>query len=331
MTMRDRCWGVARLARHLTATAMILSAAATATAADRYAVVITGAAAGDAYARQFDAWRLAIVAALRERFQFSNDHCIVLTETGEGAAKATRDNIRTTFSGLRARLTKDDLLFVVLIGHGTADEDDAKFNLVGPDLSATEWAESLNRLPGRLIFIDTTGASSPFMRKLAAPGRIIVTATDSPAQQFETVFPGYFIKALEDPAADADKNGRVSVWEAFSYASAAVRQSFQQQGRLPTERAVLDDNGDGMGREAPNPGPDGVVAAAVYFAPQVSEPGDTALLRRRTELQRRIDDLSVRRASAADPGEKARYDREIETALTELARVSRQIRSDPPK
>jgi hypothetical protein len=324
---------MAALARHLAAAAItLLAAATTSIAADRYAVVITGAAAGDAYARQFDAWRSALVTALKGRFQFSDDHCIVLTETGEGgAAKATRDNVRKAFADLRGRLTKDDLLFIILIGHGTADEDDAKFNLVGPDLSATEWAEMLNRMAGRLVFIDTTGASSAFMRKLAAPGRIVVTATDSPAQQFETIFPGYFVKSLEDPAADSDKNGRVSVWEAFSYASQATRRSFQQQGQLPTERAVLDDNGDGTGREAQNPGPDGMLAAAVYFGPESSEPGDAELLRRRTELQRRIDDLRVHRASAASQEERARYDQEIETALTELARVSRQIRLDPPK
>jgi len=331
MTLRDRLQGGARLARHLVAAALLSALAASATAADRYAVVITGASAGDSYARQFDTWRSAIVTALRERFQFSDDRCIVLTESGEGAAKTTRDNVRATFSNLRVRLTKDDLLFVILIGHGTADEDDAKFNLVGPDLSATEWAEAVNRLPARLVFIDTTGSSFPFMRKIAAPGRIVVTATDSVSQQFETVFPGYFVKALEDPAADTDKNGRLSVWEAFAYASAAVRRSFQQQGQLPTERAVLDDTGDGIGREAQNPGPDGRLASAVNFGPEVSEVGDVALLRRRNELQRHIEDLRVRRAAAADPDEKARDDREIEDALTELARVSRQIRSDPPK
>src|SRR5262249_23505558 len=159
------------------------------------------------------------------------------------------------------RLTRDDQLLVFLIGHGTTvDTDEAKFNLVGPDFSASEWADLLKPLPGRLVFVNTTGASFPFLHKLAGRGRVVLTATDSAAQQFETVFPEYFIKAFGDEAADADRNGRVSIWEAFQYASAAVRQSFEQKGQLPTERPLIDDTGAGVGREAQAPGVDGAVA-----------------------------------------------------------------------
>jgi hypothetical protein len=197
-------------------------------------------------------------------------------------------------------------------------------------LSATEWAALVKPLAGHLVFVDTTGASFPFMRKLSAPGRIVVTATDSAAQQFETVFPEYFVKALADPAADTDKNGRVSVWEAFAYASAGVRQSFQQRGQLPTERALLDDTGNGLGRESQSPGQAGSLAGSVYFAPEAPQTGDPVLVRRRNLLQRQLEDLRVRRASGSDPESKARYDREIESLLTELARLS-QLASDPPK
>ena len=72
----------------------------------------------------------------------------------------------------------------------------------------------------------------------------MITATDSAAQQFETVFPSSF-KAFDDLSADGDKNGRVSIWEAFDYASSAVHRWFEQHGQLPTERSLLDDNGDG--------------------------------------------------------------------------------------
>src|SRR4029077_19537631 len=114
-----------------------------------------------------------------------------------------------------------------------------------------------------------TGGSFPFMQRLAGPGRIVLTATDSAAQRFETGFSEFFLKAFDDTAADEDKNGRVSIWEAFSYASGAVRQWFEQHGQLSTERSLLDDNGDGVGREAQgpldekvpgSPGTDGAVA-----------------------------------------------------------------------
>jgi hypothetical protein len=294
-------------------------------AADRYAVVITGASGGDPYAGKYDKWRTSLVTTLKQKFRYPDDHLFVLAESeGQNVAKATRENVRSVFGSLRSRLASDDLLFVLLIGHGTtADDGEAKFNLVGPDLSSREWSELLKPVPGRLVFVDTTGGSFPFMRRLAAPGRVVLIATDSAAQQFETVFPEFFVKAFDDPVADADKNGRVSMWEAFSYASAGVRQWFDQHGQLATERPLLDDNGDGVGREAQNPGPDGTLARAIYLAPEMVAAGDNDLVKRRAELERQLDDLRLRKASSPD---SARYDAEIEKVLVELARLSRQIR-----
>jgi hypothetical protein len=243
--------------------------------------------------------------------------------------KATRENVRGALGELRKRMTKDDQLVVLLIGHGTSlDGDEAKFNLVGPDLSATEWGELLRPLPGRLVFVNTTGASFPFLRKLAAKGRVVLTSTDAAAQQFETVFPEFFIKAFDDPAADLDRNGRVSVWEAFTYASAAVRQWFEQKGQLPTERPLLDDTGTGIGREAQNPGADGAIARVTYLEPDavLALPADTAiaaLMRRRAELENLLEELKARKESLPPD----RYDAELEKLLVEIARISAQIRA----
>ena len=115
----------------------------------------------------------------------------------------------------------DDVVLVLLIGHGTAVEgpegDDGKFNLVGPDLTAAEWADLLKPLPGRLVFVKRRGGqlSVPARSSPARPHR--AHRDRSAAQQFETVFPEFFVKALRDAAADLDKNGRVSIWEAFRY------------------------------------------------------------------------------------------------------------------
>ena len=226
-------------------------------------------------------------------------------------------------------MTKDDQLLVLLIGHGTSlDGDEAKFNLVGPDLSATEWGDLLRPLPGRLVFVDTTGASFPFLRKLAARGRVVLTATDAAAQQFETVFPEYFIKAFEDPAADLDRNSRVSIWEAFTYASAGVRQWFEQKGQLPTERPLLDDTGAGIGREALNPGTDGAIARVTYVEPDavLALPSDAALaglMRRRAELERQLEELKARKESTPPD----QYDADLEKLLVEIARIGAQIRA----
>jgi hypothetical protein len=309
---------------------VLLTVATAAAAGDHYAVIVTGASGGDEYARKYDTWRASLRNTLREKLRFDDSHVIVLADhESAGVQTATSDNVQRVFLELRRRLTKDDLLFVVLIGHGTsADGDEAKFNLVGPDLTASEWAELLKPIAGKLAFVDTTGASFPFLKKLAGRGRVVVTATDSAAQQFETVFPDYFVKAFDDPAADLDKNGRVSLWEAFSYASAGVRGWFEQHGQLPTERPLLDDTGEGLGREAHNPGPDGAVAKITYLeADAVSAAtGDSArdaLMKRRGELESQIEALKARKSALAPE----QYELELERLLVELARVSQQLRT----
>jgi hypothetical protein len=320
----------AQVIRWLAALAVILLCASSASAGERYALIVTGAPGGDAYAQKYAKWRVAFTATLRDTFGYTPDRMLVLADTeGGGVQKATRENIQRAFGDLRKRITRDDQLLVLLIGHGTSiDGEDAKFNLIGQDLSATEWADLVRPIPGRVVFVNTTGASFPFLRKLAGRGRVVLTATDAAAQQFETVFPEFFVKAFDDAAADLDKNGRVSVWEAFTYASAGVRQWFEQKGQLPTERPLLDDTGAGVGREALNPGTDGAVARVTYLEPDaaVTLPADTAqavLVKRRIALENQLEELKARKESTPPD----QYAAELEKLLVEIARVSLQIRT----
>jgi len=297
-------------------------------AAGRFAVVVSGASAGAPYAEKYDGWRNAFVATLKQKFSYPDDHLFVLSESAAASGRSTRENVRAIFGGLRGRLNGDDLLLVVLIGHGTTgDRGEAKFNLVGPDLTASEWSDLLKPIAGRIVFVNTTGASFPFLPRLAAPGRVVITSTDSAAQQFETVFAGYFLKAFDAPAADADKNGRVSIWEAFEYASTLVRQWFEMQGQLATERPLLDDNGDGQGREAQGPGADGALARTLFVAPETPAAGDPEILRRRAALERQLDDLRTKKALTPN---STQFDAEIEKLLIEIAQLSRQLRGRTP-
>jgi hypothetical protein len=305
-------------------------AALTASASERYAVVVTGASGGERYARQYDAWRTSFVNTLLQQFNYPADHVFVLAETeADGVAPATRENVRRALADVRRQATKDDVVLVLLIGHGTgSDSDEAKFNLVGPDLSAVEWADLLRPIAGRLVFINTASGSFPFLERISGRGRIVVTANDSAAQQFETVFPGFFVKAFEDAAADLDKSGKVSVLEAFTFASAAVRRWFEERGQLATERALLDDNGDGIGRDADGTGADGLVAQVTYVQPDrpILESGDTeltGLLRRRAELETELETLRARKATM--PPEE--FDRALERVLLEIARIDRRVRA----
>ena len=109
-----------------------------------------------------------------------------------------RPATKAAFSEIRKVATRDDLLLVVLFGHGTFDGETAKFNLVGPDLTAGEWNQLLTGIPARLVLVNTTEASFPFIDALKAKGRVIITATNSAAQKYATVFPEYFVKALSE-------------------------------------------------------------------------------------------------------------------------------------
>jgi hypothetical protein len=322
--------------RRFLSIAALVAVAATASAGERYALVVTGASGGPVYAEKYNRIRGALISTLREKFEYKADHLLVLAEDEQpGVQKSTRENVQRAVADLRKRLIKDDQLLLILIGHGTPADgpggtagDDAKFNLVGPDLTATEWADLLKPIPGRLVFVNTSGASFPFLRKLAGRGRVVLTATDSIAQQFETVFPEFFVNAFDDEAADVDRNGRVSIWEAFQFASAAVRRAYEQKGELPTERPMLDDTGAGVGREADAPGTDGAVARVTYLEPEPaialpSDAGLAVLVKRRAALEAALEELKAQKESMSPD----RYAAELERILTELARVSQQIKA----
>ena len=307
--------------------ALLLPSAA-ARGEDYYTLVVTGASGAPTYAETYVRWRQTLVSTLRAQAEFRDDHLIVLAETPTpGIGRASREGVMAAMGDIRRRMTDDSVLLVVLLGHGTYDGVDAKFNLVGPDLSASEWDRLLDSFPGRTVFVNTTAASFPFVESLAREGRVVITATASPAQRYDTIFPEFFVKVFSETAADIDKDGRVSVWEAFEASSAQVRRWYQQEGRLATERPILDDTGDGVGKEAARPGLDGILASRTYVGagvepPIVSEPSLAPLVIRREGLEDRVAGLKSQK-NTTDPGE---YLRELERLLLELARVSRAVR-----
>jgi hypothetical protein len=293
----------------------------------RFALIVSGATGGPEYASQYERWTSALSKTLIETLKFDSTLVTVLSEASQAANASTAENVRRTIAAVRSRMTSDDLFFLLLIGHGTFDGIDAKFNLVGPDLESAEWLSLLKPLPGRLVVVNASSASFPFLERLSGPRRIVITATDSPAQRYDTVFPEYFIRALTDPSADLDKNERISVWEAFAGASTSVRRHYQQRGQLATERALLDDNGDGVGNEDITPGDDGSFASRTYLDEPLpgAKPTDEVLLKllqRKATLEAEAQDLKVRRQflSPAD------YAKEFERLMIDLAQVSHEIR-----
>jgi hypothetical protein len=319
------------LAAAVAVSAIGLAATTPAGAADRYALIVCGASGGQKYAATYAGWRDELVSTLVARLHFESDHIVLLggaeEEGGEAGKRgsATREGIRAALGGLARRIAPDDLLLVVLIGHGTFDGTLAKFNLVGPDLDAREWNGLLRGVPGRLVFVNTSSASFPFVEKLASKGRVVITATDSPLQRYDTVFAGFFVKALADAASDLDKDRRVSVWEVFASASAAAQKWYEQKGQLPTERALIDDAGEGVGIEATNATANSP-ARTIFLDPDPAADGPdaetSALRRRQQELLGQVSTLKGRKGRMSSE----EYEAELETLLVELARVSRQLR-----
>jgi len=146
--------------------------------------------------------------------------------------------------------THTDPLWLVFIGHGTFDGKEARFNLRGPDLSDAELAEWLKPFQRPIVLINCASASAPFLKKLSATNRVVITATRSGNELNYARFGEYMAKAIADPASDLDKDGEVSVLEAFLMASRRVTEFYKTEGRLATEHALLDDNGDGLGTPA---------------------------------------------------------------------------------
>jgi hypothetical protein len=305
----------------------LLCTAAPALAETRWAVIVSGASGGEKYAEQMRDWRAGLQAALVDRYGFDTKRVRVLVdETVKAGEPATAVNVRKVIGEIKAGAAKDDFVLVVLLGHGTFDGDVAKFNLVGPDLSAREWTDLLVGIPGRLALVNTTEASFPFLEALSAKGRIVITATDSAAQKYATVFPEYFVKALSEASTDLDKNGRTSIFEVFQVASAAVKQHYEQKGQLITERALLEDTGDGVGREADKEGPDGGLARISYFdaenAAGADNPEVAELTRRRRALETAAEELKLKKGEMPE----AEWNAQFEKLMIELAHVSAEIR-----
>jgi hypothetical protein len=296
---------------------------------NKFAVIVSGASGDEEFARRFAKWTAELRRALVERYGFDESRLTVLTESPEGGAapRATAEEVRRAFNALRAAATPESTVFVFLIGHGTFDGRAAKFSLVGPDMSAAEYAALIGAVPAwRVVVFQMASASGEFIKPLSARGRVVVTATRSGQEQNATRFPEHFIAALAARDADADQNGRVSVLEAFDHAARLTAEQYKRAGRLATEHALLDDSGDGVGHPSAEGG-DGAVARHVYLdslsAEQAAAGAETAkLLRERERLTEEVEQLKARKGQLSESA----YEAELERLFVSLAKVSRSIK-----
>lgn len=204
-------------------------------------VIVVGAEGTPAYGREFakwaDRWEKAAAQASARVVQIGRD-----------GGEDDREKLK---AALEAEAKEPaGPLWLVLIGHGTHDGREPKFNLRGPDVTDADLAAWLKAVRRPLAVIDCTSASAPFLNKLSGPNRVVVTATRSGGENNFARFGDYLSAAISDPSADLDKDGQTSLLEAFIAASHRTEEFYKQDGRLATEHALLDDNGDALGTPA---------------------------------------------------------------------------------
>jgi hypothetical protein len=292
-----------------------------------FVLLVVGAAGEDTYEPIFakceKLWREAAIKGGAE----------VATIGLDAIPNAESDQDRRKLQGIieNFKQTNAAPAWIVFIGHGTDDGKEAKFNLRGPDVSANELAEWLKPAQRPLIIVNTASCSGAFIKPLSAKNRIIVTATRSGGEINFAHFGEYMAEAIGSPAADLDKDEQTSLLEAFLMASRRVADFYKDEGRLATEHALIDDNGDGLGTPADwfqgvravkkadkGQGVDGRRAHQVHLisnaADQKLSPEQRA---KRDELEMAISNLRDRKAQM----QKDAYYHELEGLLLQMARL----------
>jgi hypothetical protein len=316
-----RLLGIGRLV--LAALVLVCASGRPAAAQDTHLLVICGVGGDPEHSTQFHKWAMALVDAARKKGGLSDDTVTYLGEKVELdpkniRAQSTSENVRKAFAELAAKARPGDEVFIVLFGHGSYNNGQSGFNLPGPDLTLPDYAAMLAKIhSARTVFVNTASSSGEFAKGLAGPGRTIVTATRTGGERNETRFPAYFVEALTGDEADRDRNGRISVQEAFEYARAKVQQAFEREGYIPSEHATLEDGGTG-------------VAGTVYLESErartaevakVSNPALRTALEEKRQLEDQIAGLRLRKPSI--PADE--YDKELEKLVTALALNARTI------
>jgi hypothetical protein len=231
-------------------------------AGTRRALIVCGLPGDDAHRDRFAATVERLYKALTGRHGFPASEVLVRFgvegRSGEGPVPAgsrglsNREAIAADVAELRKRLAPEDTLWVIVVGHGHFDGRHAHWNIPGPDLDEKAFAKLFEGLKAReQVFFITTSASGFFLKPLASPGRIVITATEADLEVNETLFPHALAEVLAEPpdGIDRDKDGKVSVFELYLAVVAKVMQQYVDDELLPTEHAKLDDNGDGHGSE----------------------------------------------------------------------------------
>jgi len=308
MRMRLGSFGIALI--------LLVGGAFAAQAQRAHVLIITGLAGEPQYRARFLEAAATLADSARTRWGVADSSLIVLGEDPAQdpkhiKAKATKEEVAQAFVTLSRRVAPGDIVLVFLNGHGAGEGPQSRVNLPGPDPTATDFAAWISGFTRQtVVFVNAASGSGDFVPVLAGPGRLIVSATKTAIERNETVFAKPFIKALTTGEADADKDGRISVYEAFDYAKKEVAKSYEVDNKMLTEHAVLSDT---------------AMARTVAFGGKSasSDPRVIALVAERQELESQVAALRARKATT----DSATYEKELERLLLLVAEKTQAIRA----
>lgn len=302
--------------------------------AQTHLVIVSGLGGEPKYSQSFANLSETLADAANKRFGIPAAEIMWFGEDSVSKkpyfkGQSTKVNVERALTQLAARVGAGDQVVLVLIGHGSGEGPDSKISIPGPDLSATDFAQLLNKFRSqRVAFVDMTSASGDMLPLVSAPNRVVITATKSGFERNESHFAQFFVDAFSKDVADTDKDGRVSLLEAFRYAVAETKRLYDTDTRLQTEHAQLDD----IGAKAGVPDPDGrttqgLLARRFFLdggmsASAANDPQLAAMYKEKFALEDQIDQLRTSKPSMTPDA----YDDALEGLLVQLARKAKSIR-----
>lgn len=294
---------------------LLLARPTVALAQRTHVLVVAGLSGAPEFRVRFDAAVDAVRGAAKSRWGVGDSSLVALGEDSVKSARydarSTRENVGAAFVRLSRVVKPGDVLLVVLIGHGSGEGPQSKVNLPGPDATAAEYAAWLAPFTQQqVVFVNTATGSGDFVPVLAGPGRVVMTATRTAIEKNESEFLRYFADALKSDDADADKDGRLSVLEAFRYARTEVAKSYEKTNRMLTEHALLSDS---------------LVAGRITFGRKASadNPKVAALLAERQALESQVAALRMKKATM----DATAYEAELERLLLAIAEKTAAIKA----
>ena len=317
---------------------LVFAAPAAPLRAQSQVLIVTGLGGEARFTERFRALGGELATALHDRFGipdaniawFGEDSTARDARSVRYRGQSTRDALEKEIAAIKARAVPGGQVVVVFIGHGAGSEAESRISLPGPDITAADvqrWLAGFTQQ--RVAFVNLTSASGDFLPILAAPGRVVITATKTSFERNESHFAGLFVKALSQDVADVDKDGRVSLLEAFRYAARETKRVYDDGTKLQTEHSQLDDDGSRQNTAEPTGRAGQGMLARRFFldarADAVAAGGDAALATlysQKFELEVQVDSVRAKKATLR----REAYEADLERVLIELARKSRDIR-----